>query len=393
MPGKTTIEGLCTFLLVSFFLLHHVSSFVDHGNSCLIGKSLVNCHNTRKVQARFASNKKNVEKDSIFRVSLQDSSESLEENGNEFSQAKPVEDNVWLWRSSVVVCAALWGSNFVVIKALLGEDGSDASLNAAARFIIAAVSLSPFLFKAKSADELIQGFEVGVYIAIGYIFQALGLITTDANKSTFICSMQVVTVALATCYANKKLDVKSVSCTLLGISGVAFLQLLGAEKQFVIGDLYSVGMPVFWGLSYILIGKYSPNLKDKNAKLAFSAAQLLPVALISTLWACFDSRGIPDLLSIFTSTSSTAAILYSGIISTGLSVILQTYAFEKIPASEASILVVTEPIWAAVLAFFFLGERMGSSDIIGASFILSACFLNEVPSEKLERMIKFREQI
>mmetsp|Transcript_23655 Transcript_23655/g.30651 ORF Transcript_23655/g.30651 Transcript_23655/m.30651 type:complete len:115 (-) Transcript_23655:254-598(-) len=111
---------------------------------------------------------------------------------------------------------------------------------------------------------------------------------------------------------------------------------------------------------------------------------------MSIIWACFDSGEIPDLLGAFSSTSATAALLYSGILTTSVPIILQTYAFEKIPASEASVLVVTEPLWAAVLAFFFLGERMGSSDIIGASFILGACLLNEVPSEKLERIIKLR---
>lgn len=64
------------------------------------------------------------------------------------------------------------------------------SIVTAIRFGLATLALSPFLWRErKNFGLLLAGLEVGLWVALGYITQAIGLETTVASKSAFICSM------------------------------------------------------------------------------------------------------------------------------------------------------------------------------------------------------------
>ena len=52
-------------------------------------------------------------------------------------------------------------------------------------------------------------------------------------------------------------------------------------------------------------------------------------------------------------------------------------SLSKVTAGELTVLLSTEPVWAAVFSAFALDERMGTGAIIGAFLILSACLVNQ----------------
>lgn len=56
----------------------------------------------------------------------------------------------------------------------------DVSIITAVRFLLATIALSPFLMKAPR-DVVTKGLEVGLWVSIGYITQAIGLETTQVG--------------------------------------------------------------------------------------------------------------------------------------------------------------------------------------------------------------------
>lgn len=76
--------------------------------------------------------------------------------------------------------ALIYGSNFVTLK-YLDSIQLDVSIITAIRFFLASVALAPFLFK-QSLEVLLAGLEIGLWVSIGYITQAIGLETTQASK-------------------------------------------------------------------------------------------------------------------------------------------------------------------------------------------------------------------
>jgi hypothetical protein len=93
-----------------------------------------------------------------------------------------------------------WAANFAVIKDaldVLGNGPADGTLFVAARFLLAAMVLAPFLLTASSKEAVKAGLGVGALCAFGYGAQALALsMGSQAGACAFICSLQSVVVPL-----------------------------------------------------------------------------------------------------------------------------------------------------------------------------------------------------
>jgi drug/metabolite transporter (DMT)-like permease len=69
--------------------------------------------------------------------------------------------------------------------------------------------------------------------------------------------------------------------------------------------------------------------------------------------------------------------LWTGLISTSLNFFIGLTALGKVPPSEASVLLASEPLWAALLsALFYEGSSLSISDGIGGILIVGACLVN-----------------
>jgi len=66
------------------------------------------------------------------------------------------------------------------------------------------------------------------------------------------------------------------------------------------------------------------------------------------------------------------SVLYTGLISTALTIWLQALVFAKLPAIDASLIITTEPLWAALCAVLLLGDTLTSANYVGGALILSA---------------------
>ena len=71
-------------------------------------------------------------------------------------------------------------------------------------------------------------------------------------------------------------------------------------------------------------------------------------------------------------------MVYTGLFSTALTVLLQTRALGMLPATDSSVIVATEPLWAALFANFLLGEVLDDGAQLGGLLIMLGCLSNTV---------------
>lgn len=298
------------------------------------------------------------------------------------------------WRGVILILCALWASNFAAAKLVMAEPGVDSSLYALARFGVAAAALAPgAIGAAKRANmdwETIKGAAIcGSWVALGYLGQTLGLLTTTASKSCVICSMHCVFVAVIAelwrvqrSEVETKFNLTRLLPAALAVIGVAIVELHGAGGAPTIGDALSFAQPIGFGMGYLqLEGLMS---KNPEAALPVSALKLLVVALAS--FGMFElsplAHGmsefafrIPDFTPILSSPLALGGILYTGLVTTAFALWIESIAFAKVPATDASIILTTEPLIAAGFGAIALGETFGFSDYMGASLIIGACAL------------------
>ncbi len=309
-----------------------------------------------------------------------------------------VEKSNWLepiaWRGVILILCALWASNFAAAKLVMAEPGVDSSLYALARFGVAATALAPgAIGAAKKANmdwETIKGAVIcGSWVALGYLGQTLGLLTTTASKSCVICSMHCVFVAVIAelwrvqrSQAETKFDLTRLLPAALAVVGVAIVELKGAGGAPTVGDALSFAQPIGFGMGYLQLEELMS--KNPQAALPVSALKLLVVALASL--GMFElsplAHGvsdfafrIPDFNPILSSPLALGGILYTGLVTTAFALWIESIAFAKVPATDASIILTTEPLIAAGLGAIALGETFGSSDYAGAALIIGACAL------------------
>lgn len=285
-----------------------------------------------------------------------------------------VADN-GIYKAMLLVVALLWGSNFGALK-YLDTCGVDVSLLTAMRFFLASGALLPFLW-GKGVGVLTAGLEVGLWVTLGYITQAIGLETTEASKSAFICSLTVVVVPLIQGLLGKKISPTTWAACALAVFGVGLLTLQGATGP-VVGDIWSLGQPLGFGIAFMRIEHYMKKFPGKAIPLA--AAQMVSVFGISTVWAAINTNFFQNTgdLSILFDTPHFLSLLYTGLISSALAVVIESAALEYVSSEETSVIFSTEPLFAAATSAVVLGERLKPTGMLGGLAILSACLLTQV---------------
>lgn len=152
------------------------------------------------------------------------------------------------------------------------------------------------------------------------------------------------------------------------------MELQGSSPP-VIGDLWLILQPIGFGTGYILLESLMKQYPE--AAGAVSGFKLIAVALACVIWAIATGHNIDNLTAILSSPVAIVGLLYTGIITSACGVWIQAIAFKRVHATDASIILSSEPLWAAVVASILLGEHLSQADIIGGSFILMATISNE----------------
>lgn len=328
------------------------------------------------------------------------------EGGNTVNTIVNKNENPLIWRGVVVLLCAVWASNFACAKVILAQPGVNPSLYAVARFSIAAISLLPGSINAAhkgqiSKDTAISAIVCGGWVAFGYLGQTVGLMTTTPSRACVICSLNCIFVAIVSEYmrvniattniiaiddnidrdddkaTNLKFNLMKLIPALIAVVGVAIIELKGAAGNPTIGDLICFSQPIGFGMGYLQLEQLMK--KEPNAALPVSGIKLAVVALAALLLfesSSFTSGGglkVPDFTPIISSPVALRAICYTGIVTTSLALWVESIAFQRVKATDASIILTTEPLFAAATSAVLVGERFGVSDIIGAIFIVGAC--------------------
>jgi drug/metabolite transporter (DMT)-like permease len=243
--------------------------------------------------------------------------------------------------------------------------------------------------------------EVGTWNAIGYLAQAIGLETTHASTSAFICSLAVVIVPILDFLAGKKRLRREVIGAILAVTGVALLEFDGVEQGINVanngmwlcpGDLYSLVQPLAFGMGFWRMEHYMR--KFPNGAMKLTAAQLSMISILSLVALVFtsgiemDIRNISFVIDWVKDPVVAGSLLWTGLVTTALTVAMETMALKTLSAAETTMLFSTEPIFGGLCASFVLGEQFGVGGLIGSAMVLSGCLYSNLDLGRGEKKRK-----
>jgi drug/metabolite transporter (DMT)-like permease len=315
------------------------------------------------------------------------------------------ERAIFVARMLLLGAAALYGTNFSCVK-LLGNE-LPVGMGSTLRFGLAALATSPWLLRphskkedASSTSELsaewaatLAGLEVGAWNSVGYVAQAVGLETTLASKAAFLCSLAVVVVPLLDWITGKSLKGREMAGIVLALAGVAFLELGGvsaSDLQLSSGDVASLIQPLAFGMGFWRMEKAMHKHPDQANRS--TAAQLLAVFLGSALYTGWtDPASFQDFAHIhqwLTDPFILAALVWTGCITTALTVYMETVALKTLSAAETTLIFSTEPLWGSAFAAAVMGERFGPTGIAGGVLVLAGCVFSNLGMTGMQDMFQ-----
>lgn len=291
---------------------------------------------------------------------------------------------------ALLVVTAIWGLTFVMVRDAVLAYPVFAFL--ATRFALALVGLLPVLLwrrhylrsvgrSPRLLRQLAAGALIGFALFAGYAFQTTGLLFTTPAKAGFITGLSVVIVPLlGVLFWRERLHPAVIGGVALALAGMGFLSLSGMDAPLAVnpGDLLVLVCAVSFAGQIVLVGRFAPRM---NA-LVLTTAQIATVALlsagISLVWEhppIWPPRGQPLFAALFT-----------GLLATALAFAVQTAAQRFTTATHAALIFATEPIFAALGSYLFIGEVPSPSQWLGCGLILAGMLLAELGPGLRRRM-------
>ncbi len=269
---------------------------------------------------------------------------------------------------ALVGAAFFFGTTFVVVKDAVARAGPVPFL--AVRFLIGAAVCWPFATRVstrRSTDRGVwwAGAVAGTVLCAGYVFQTIGLQYVSSSVSAFITYLLVLIVPLLSAAVLRR---PPAAPTVVGIVlAAAGLYLLhGARPSLGKGELLTLGCAVCFAVHIIVLAEYSP----RHDSLRLNAVQLAVVGGLCVVPGFFTG-GYHFPLSVW------FAALYTGVAASALSFGLMVWAQQRVSPSRTALLLMLEPVFAAV-AGAVAGDHLGAVGAIGAALILVGVVVAEL---------------
>lgn len=271
----------------------------------------------------------------------------------------------------------IWAGTFVVAK--LGLEEISPVLLVALRFSLAAALLLLLGFRRiLRIDRPVfwRGLVLGGLLYLGFVFQTVGLEFTTASKSAFITGLMVVfTPFFQIVIAGRFPKAGNFIGVAIVTAGLWLLTLpvagggsSGEAAGFNRGDALTLAGAAVFGLYIVMLGLYS---KGRDA-VALTFLQMIVPAALGWAGAFLLETPVwrPSLPGI-------AGLLYLAFLGNLLALYIQTRFQPDTTPTRAVIIFTIEPLWAALMGYGFLGERMGTWGWMGGALIIAGIIVSE----------------
>jgi drug/metabolite transporter (DMT)-like permease len=273
---------------------------------------------------------------------------------------------------AILLNPALAGSYYVVVGAALDWVDPGSFLALEAMFLLP-VALAVWYWQrsALTFETIASGLLLGLILFGNMQISIWSIAFTSVSNAGFYPALIGPITVLATWLVfNTSLSPRHIGVSLLAFAGAAALVSSGfnAEGNWRGDALALVATVVF--VPYILLLERVSAQSGKATVLW--ASQMIGVSTLALLvYRIFGTTPAAVLLS----EKALTVGAYSAVFTTMLPVFLATYAQRYLSAIFVSFAYLLEPLWAAGLAFIFLGERMSGLQLVGGALVITASFL------------------
>ena len=271
----------------------------------------------------------------------------------------------------LLAVALVWGSAFVAQAHGMEALGPFAFTGL--RFLLGVIVVLPLAWRdyrgiARRAvppgwREVRGVILLGVLLALGAVFQQIGIIHTTVTNAGFLTGLYVPLVPLISWLLMRVRPHWSVwPCSIGCLAGMWLLSGAGSLSLGV-GDTWVVASSLFWALHVIFVGRIAGRIA---APYLVACAQFFVCGVLCLIWAAFN-----ETITLAGIQQAAVPIIYTGIFSIGFAYTGQVVGQRYTEAADAAIILSAETIFAAMFGFLLMGERLSTTGLAGCALIFT----------------------
>lgn len=276
-----------------------------------------------------------------------------------------------------LLVVTVWGANFTVIK--LGLSGVPSMLLVTLRYLITAFPAVFFVKKPNIEWKYIifYGFSVGV-MQFSCLFYAME-IGMPASLASIILQIQAfISPIFALIFLKEKLNIKQIAGFLVAAAGLFVIGTAsGTNGMSSIPKsalLLTIGAPVFWALSNIILRFITQKTNERGERLDMLGlvvwSSLIPPLPLFSLALMLDTP--QTLINAITNLNamSVFAVLYLAFGATLFGYGAWSILISKYPMGRVAPISLLVPVTGLLTARIVLNEQLSKMQYVGVAIIL-----------------------
>jgi drug/metabolite transporter (DMT)-like permease len=268
---------------------------------------------------------------------------------------------------ALLLVTAVWGLTFVQVKDAVAV--YPLFLFLAVRFLIACGVLAPWAApRLRTLDRraLGGGIAIGLFLAVGYATQTLGLERTTVSSAGFITGLYVPLTPLCALVLFR-IGVSVQAWIGAGVATAGLALLSGVHGGAVGGVALLVACAVVFALEIVFMERHAPAADA----LAFTFVQMaVCLVTLGAIALVRDPLRLPHGWTVW------SALVVTGVFASALAFLVQSWAQRTTSAMRTALIFALEPVFAGIFGYLH-GDRLGALGWAGCGLILAGIVASE----------------
>lgn len=295
----------------------------------------------------------------------------------------------------LVAVVALWGVAPVLSKTAFDSfsPGMLIALRGAFAIVVMAIIINKN-FKKINKSYLIC-IPAGIFLALAYIFQFVGLKYTVPSKNTFLENISCITIPLFMfIFVREKPTWYSIVSAVICVIGSLILVGNGFDflSFFKSGSLMGDGLSAIGGLFFGLDIAFTKVFCKNKDPLIYVFLQLCVMTVISFAYAFIFEGQVFKVLAYAFDIRSILMVAFLGIICTAVCWVSRAWAMKYVDAMTVSLLVPLSAVVATCLSIAYNIEEFNLNLLIGGVIIMVSIAISAIFDYRRECKNKQTEQ-
>ncbi|MFD3546042.1 DMT family transporter [Streptomyces sp. NPDC058655] len=284
----------------------------------------------------------------------------------------PAPRPAWHADLPVLAVAVVWGCSYLAAKGITTAHTVIAVLVLRFALVLPLLVLAGWRrLRALTPAQLRGGGLLGLVLGGIFLLETYGVVHTSATNAGLIISLTMIFTPLAEAAVRRVRPTAAfLGAAAVSVAGVVLLTQGGGLTAPGLGDLLILGAALARTLHVLLMARVKA-VRGADS-LSLTTVQLGGAVLVFALLAALPGTGAtPWAAAADFGPAQWAGLVFLSVFCTLFAFFVQMWAVRRTSPSRVSLLLGTEPLWAAAAGIAIGGEHLGPLGLTGAALVLA----------------------